>query len=178
MGRVCECAIMLWNKFASKPKPPQPAAKPAQLAQMSADGEAAAEPAQPAQMCANGEAAAEPAQPAQMSAGGEAAAEPAQLAQMSADGEAAAELAHPAQMWSQDQLWARWAAGPPIEPAAMPATAPTWQLWPASDESDSEEEHETVYLPAVDCGPFQPRVRQQAGPPIEQEDNLFRRPQR
>ena len=110
-------------------------------------------------MSADGEAAAEPAQPAQMSANGEAAAEPAQPAQMSADGEAAAELAQPAQMWSQDQLWARWAAGPPIEPAAMPATAPTWQLWPASDESDSEEEDETVALPAVDCGPFHSLAR-------------------
>ena len=67
-------------------------------------------------------------------------------------------------------LWARWAAGPPIEPAVMPATAPTWQLWPASDESDSEEEDETVDLPAVDCGPFQLWVRRQAGPPIEQAE--------
>ena len=133
--------------------PPEPAAKPAQPAQMSADGEAAAEPAQPAQMSADGEAAAEPAQPAQMSADEEAAAEPAQ----------------PAQMWSQDQLRARWEAGPPIEPAELVRDSGK-QVWLAS-ESDSEEEDDTVDLPAVDCGPFQPWAHRQAGELLVVGDN-------
>ena len=72
-------------------------------------------------------------------------------------------------MWSQDQLRARWEAGPPIEPAELVRDSGK-QVWLAS-ESDSEEEDDTVDLPAVDCGPFQPWAHRQAGELLVVGDN-------